>query len=175
MAQFPGISLIGNWLTEANLVPLAVAVIAVFLLMSSLRRKQKASGRETVAPAVPREHGESGSRADMRRDIDALLVELQELSRKISADIDMRFAKLEVVIQAADRRIAALSRLTRQGGSSGEQKPRSGSDLDDRHAVVYELADAGHPVLDIARELGKTPGEVELILNLRKQADASPS
>ena len=106
----------------------------------------------------------------LRHDLEVLIGELQDLSRKISADIDTRFTKLETVMRDADRRIAVLNRLSR--GMSEQEANRSGHTLegDIRYAVVYELADAGFSPIDIARDLGKTPGEVELILNLRRTA-----
>ena len=100
---------------------------------------------------------------------DELLVELQELSRRTSAEIDTRFAKLEAAMHDADRRIAVLNRLARQ---VAESQPSTGAGGDPRHTVIYELADAGFTPVEIARELGKTPGEVELILNLRRQASS---
>ena len=117
----------------------------------------------------------------MRRDLEALMVELQELSRKISAEIDTRFVKLEAAMRDADRRIAVLNRLSRgqEAGPVADALPTGdsapGVEADSRHQVVYELADAGFGPVEIARDLGKTPGEVELILNLRgRGAPARP-
>ena len=173
-----------NFLSDSSLVPLAISMIAIFLLMRSLRRKQASSATSRMRPGS----GDAGSvfrQPDpaVRRDMDALLVELQELSRKISADIDLRFAKLEAVIADADRRIAALKRLVDEAdrsttqGSSPSKLDATVPTPEDRYGIVYELADQGKSPIDIARDLGKTPGEVELILNLRKQAShaAPPS
>jgi hypothetical protein len=96
------------------------------------------------------------------------MVELQELSRRIGAEIDTRFAKLEAAMRDADRRIAVLNRLSGMAGDVGKDVAERNRG-DRRHAVIYELADAGFSSVDIARDLGKTPGEVELILNLRKE------
>jgi hypothetical protein len=168
-------SLLGNWLNDAGLAPLAVAIVALILLMSPLRRRrqQQQQLRMSARPAP----GPSADRhPELRRDVDTLLVELEELSRRISADIDMRFAKLESAIHDADRRIAALSRLARQSEQPdrGPVPETARSAADQRHAAVYELADSGLASVEIARELGKTPGEVELILNLRKSAPSAP-
>src|SRR5687767_8058912 len=133
--------------------------------MSSMRRRKR-KDPAISKPARPIA-GKTVSAAPIRRDMDLLMVELQELSRRISAEIDTRFAKLEAAIRDADRRIAVLNRLSR----SAADRPDDGmkSDFDARHGVVYELADAGFSPIEIARDLGKTPGEIELILNLRKQ------
>ena len=44
--------------------------------------------------------------------------------------------------------------------------------IDPRHAQIYALADQGHGPRDIARELGRPTGEIELILALRPQQPA---
>lgn len=101
------------------------------------------------------------------------MVELEEFSRSVSAQIDMRFAKLETAIQDADRRITALNRLTRRLAERNGQPAPDTEAYDLRHEIVYELADAGLTPIEIARDTGKTPGEIELILNLRKQIDTA--
>jgi len=40
--------------------------------------------------------------------------------------------------------------------------------IDPMHQEIYRLADEGKPPTEIARQLGRTTGEVELILNLRR-------
>jgi hypothetical protein len=49
-------------------------------------------------------------------------------------------------------------------------------ETDDRHAAIYRLADGGLSPAQIGQEVGKTTGEVELILALRRakrEADKS--
>src|SRR6185436_3790958 len=132
-------------------------------------------GSPPPAP-VPKPRAEAtGSPHALRRDLDDLLAELQELSRRITGEIDTRFAKLEAAMKDADRRIAVLNRLARDGASNGAHSPvprvaaakaspskgdggsREGQDV--RHTVIYELSDAGFTPVEIARDLGRTPGE----------------
>lgn len=159
-----------------RLLLIGAAIIGMFFMMASMRRWQQRAQRPRREP-VPQPRPQSMER-EMRRDLESLMVELQELSRKISAEIDTRFVKLETAIRDADRRIATLNRLARgqetasfadlpAASSAGEFDP--GVAADTRHQVVYELADAGFSPVEIARDLGKTPGEVELILNLRRK------
>ncbi len=169
--RWPLEPLLTSFLSNESLVPLAVLAVAAFLLMLSLRRRLGRRGWEPPedtpvrrAPSVPQ--GE----ARIRRDMEELLVELQDLSRKISAEIDTRFAKLEAVLRDADRRIAVLNRLSRETSAKAGGPVAEPESHEARHAVVYELADAGFSPVEIARDLGRTPGEVELILNLRKNA-----
>lgn len=161
--------LLSGFFSAQSLVPLVLAIIAVYLLLRRRPRRydqaKRASPQREPPPPAPRQ--------ELRRDLDELLVELQETSRRISAEVDMRFAKLEAVIRDADRRIAVLNRLERQLAEKTGETPAEPADPDARHAVVYELADAGFSPIEIARDLGKTPGEVELILNLRKRREAA--
>ena len=164
---------LSEWFSNGSLVPLALVIIVIYLLMSSYRRRQRTrsnAAQEGVSP--PTRSSPMPGRGDIRRDVDALLVELQELSRRISAEIDVRFAKLEVAMRDADRRIAALNRLAHLGERPQPTEPKDANEGQDiRHVIVYELADQGYSSVEIAKDLGKTPGEVELILNLRHPSD----
>ncbi len=115
------------------------------------------------------------------------MLELDQLSRQIHGRIDTKLARLEAVIRDADQRIDRLSRLIRttQGESAQEfTLDREGPDeahsarsdiVDDRHAPIYELADSGKSPVEIAREVGQTTGEVELILALKRAAENKSS
>ncbi len=50
-------------------------------------------------------------------------------------------------------------------GAKGQASADGG---DVRYTRVYQLADQGLPLVEIARQTGQTTGEIELILNLRK-------
>lgn len=164
---------LGVQLSSEGMVALAFALLAAGLLMSSLRRRlQRRSQQEMRSSAQRSAPAPRSEQQQLRRDLESLLVELQELSRKISAQIDTRFAKLETVIRDADRRIAVLERLNRQADPRTGTIPRETPISDIRHSAVYELADTGMIPVDIAKELGKTPGEVELILNLRNKSES---
>ncbi len=165
-----------------NYALLLGVVLLVFFMMRLTARKQRQSGptaqrhaRDHVAK-LKEEHAMKG---DMRE----LMVELQDLSRDINAQIDTRFAKLETSIRAADERIDLLERLLRAADGrptidtvvSGDdvashlppEQPQAGRP-DPPHARIYDLADGGRNSIQIAQQTGKTPGEIELILSLRK-------
>jgi len=169
----PTVAFWNNVFSNYSLVPFAVGLIAIFFFMKSFKRRMQNIGQANNRGSSLREPPSRGPEAGFRADLEQLLVELQELSRRISAEIDTRFAKLEASIRDADRRIAVLNRLTRQLENKKMDSDDPGvSGYDARHAVVYELADAGFSPVEIAKDLGKTPGEVELILNLRKQKES---
>lgn len=169
------LSIFGDLFNTAQLIPLAIVlVIVTYLMMAARRKHQQRYLDQNEDRPLQRDppSAEAGSKQQLRRDLESLLAELQDLSRKISAQIDTRFAKLEAAIRDADRRIATLNRLSRSGGKTDTPDATSTGAMPvvNGHEVVYELADAGKTAVEIARELGKTPGEVELILNLRGKA-----
>ncbi len=108
----------------------------------------------------------------VEREMSNLLVELSEMSRQISAQLDTRAAKLDLLIREADEKIAALKGLS---GGSAVESPRPPAmrlvqppvEVDRRDAEIYALADRGQPASEIARQLNRPAGEVELILALR--------
>jgi hypothetical protein len=115
--------------------------------------------------------------------MEELTVQLQQVARQINSQIDTRFAKLEACIGDADQRIERLERLLRRAGghegvdvtvsdqptsAPGQTPDRDSIRIDPMHREIYRLADEGKPPPEIARQLGRTTGEVELILNLRR-------
>lgn len=119
------------------------------------------------------------------RQMQNLLVELSEMARQITAQLDTRTQKLLMLIQDADERIAALQKIDRtpapvrqtiptQSWSAAVEPPAAvelpPEPVDEQHQQVYTLADDGRNATDIARELNRPRGEVELILALRPTA-----
>ena len=119
----------------------------------------------------------------IRSDVDAMLVQVQDITREMNAQLDTKFCKLDRVIRDADERIARLDRLVRtsqgrpacdvtvgQGGDepTGANLGRASDERGRRHAQVYQLADAGLSAVEIAERTGRTAGEIELILALRR-------
>lgn len=171
----PCFALAAGAFNSDSLIPLGIALLAMFLLMNSMRRRQRDAAKRFEQPAPVRPPPITrAEEVELRRDMESLLGELQELSRRISADIDTRYAKLEAVIRDADRRIAVLNRLARRRGERDGKQPDGDAGFDVRHDVVYELSDAGFTAVEIAKDLGKTTGEIELILKLRPKAADKP-
>ncbi len=109
----------------------------------------------------------------VEREMSNLLVELSEMVRQLTSQLDTRTAKLEVLIQEAEQKIAQLRQLTSTTAATKEEAslaPASPSQVEDpRYAEVYAMADEGQTVLEIAQKLGRPQGEVELILALRSR------
>lgn len=114
----------------------------------------------------------------VERQMQSLLVELSEMSRQISGQLDTRAAKLEILIKEADEKIAAMKPAGAAAPPPATAEfaipPETPSikptePLDPRHAMVYALADQGRTAHEIANEIGRPSGEVELILALRQR------
>lgn len=163
-------------------IAIAVGILAVvYVTFVRPLRKKKEKG-------PPERTGGYLSLAQQRaveRDMSNLLVELSEMARQMTAQLDTRSAKLELLIKDADERIRTLraagpgpTDLAAADALDGviaeakalrepllnEQKP------DPRHAQVYDLADQGLTPPEIARQLDRPSGEIELILALRAEA-----
>jgi len=112
----------------------------------------------------------------VEREMSNLLVELSDMARQITGQLDTRSAKLEALMQDADKKIAELKRLSSSqrielNSNSVITRPITQSMSvpanDPRYTAIYSLADAGRSPQEIAHELDRPRGEVELILALR--------
>ena len=154
----------------------AMLLISTRRRMRAARNSPKTYAREQLARLRDEEA--------VVQNMEELTVQLEEVSRRIQAQLDTKFAKLEAVIRDADDRIERLGRLTRAGdgqptidvtvgddGEAADPTPTDGDDRrqgDHRHRSIFEAADAGRTPLEIAQETGQSTGEIELILALRK-------
>jgi DNA-binding NarL/FixJ family response regulator len=156
------------------------ALVYLIVLRPMMRGGRK---RDPLAQ-TPARTGLAQQRA-VERDMQALLVEYEQMIRNMTAGLDTRAARLEALLHEADEKIAAL-RTTTGGPACGPargpgaeaphatqdvkpdaQTPTKPPDQDPRHAEVYALADQGLSATDVARRLGRPNGEIELILALR--------
>jgi hypothetical protein len=156
------------------------------LYLSVLRPMMRGKKNKDPLEQQPLRIGLAQQRA-IERDMQNLLLEYEKMIRNMTAGVDTRAAKLEVLIKEADEKLAAL-RAAGAGGENGSTTPSSPaptvpdvvgeprsletrevqpSGPDPRHAEVYALADQGLSAREVARRLGRPNGEIELILALR--------
>lgn len=166
-------------MSSSQIVILTLIVMTTALLLLSTRRRVAKSRRNADVPFTKRYSQLQDQRA-ATRDVSAIMIELDHLARQIHGQIDTRFAKLEAVIRDADKRIATLSQLAQNAqsppaldvtlDSESPQLTATTSDQEavDKHGAIYRLADSGRSAMEIANEIESTPGEIELILALRK-------
>ncbi|HBS28705.1 MAG TPA: hypothetical protein DEB06_04470 [Phycisphaerales bacterium] len=110
--------------------------------------------------------------SDERRELEALMSDVRELTRLCAAQIDARTAKLERLVERAEGVASRLEGAPARTGSarieSRRVTPSSGEPPPDPLAErVYALADAGRSPVEIASELSEHVGKVELVLALR--------
>src|SRR5438067_12072098 len=86
---------------------LIIAVGGIALLYVLLRPKNKRPDPLTAVPKFS-----LSRQRDVEHQMQNLLVELSEMSRQITAQLDTRAAKLELLIREADEKLAALRSAT---------------------------------------------------------------
>jgi hypothetical protein len=174
----PGLGDAGG-ITPTQIILLVMAIVALTLLMLSTRRRIVDLRRRSGADSARERYSGLQKEAEAKHDVEQVMLELEKLSRQIHGRIDTKLARLETLIRDADQRIERLSRLAEApGGGAGLEvtldheeprpTPKTGEVGEDWHAAVYRAADGGMSAVQIAQEVGRTTGEVELLLALRK-------
>ena len=174
------------------------AMVTLALMMMLRKRKQRQAEQPTAREQLER----LKQKQAMRGDLEHLMVELEQLTRRFSAQLDAKSLQLEKLIDQADRRIDELKRL--QGESPGEsgypgESSRFSESPEGSHTFnadespeltshsssvsgddalvrqVYALADSGHDASAIAQQLNEHIGKIELMLALRNTQDGGES
>lgn len=164
-------------LSEKNapwlIIGVGVFIMTYIIIRPFMRRKNDPMDKPAFGRSLSQQR-------TVERQMESLLVELSEMTRQMSAQLDNRSAKLEILLKEADERIVQLRRLQQNAvPASPAQTPAFEapvepvaapmSEPDPAHAEVYALADQGRSVSEIATGLSRPSGEIELILALRQQ------
>lgn len=149
----------------------------------------RAKGKKDPLSRKPVPFGVSQQR-QIERDISNLMVEMLQTAQQMTAQLDTRATRLELLLKEADEKLAALKRtttpvsppptpstpLTDMSATAAPpattplpESDKPESPPDPRHGEIYALADQGRSPIEIARHLNRPNGEVELILALRPQ------
>ncbi len=162
--------------TQIVLLAMFAAVLTIIMIGTRNRiRTNMQAPRQTAR----KRWNEANDRRQSLREVEDVMVELDQVARQVHGQLDTRFAKLETIIRDADGRIAKLERLLQAADGAPtldvvleEARPDEPDPTPvmetGPHADVYRLVDAGMSEIEIAQETGKTTGEIELILALRK-------
>jgi hypothetical protein len=171
----------------------AFALIAIgglaLVYMMVLRPKARSAKRRDPLATSPGQRQSLAAERSAERQMQSLVLELEQLSRQMGSQLDTKAAKLQQLIDDADdaaKRLQAAVQEARQAPAvdrdrAGElagvlaeavtagRSGRTDSGLAglDRHRDIYALADEGKAVPEIARRTNRPAGEVELILALR--------
>jgi len=134
--------------------------------------RSERTGREVARPGLTSTAGHDR--------LERLMTDAEELTRRLAAVLDNKAARIEVLIEQADERLAALERAqeraepeaqpapARPGLSLTEESAPAAPAVDPLHRKVYDMADRGMTPVDIARQIDRPTGQVELILALRR-------
>jgi hypothetical protein len=153
-------------ITKWAAIGLAIFTIMYVVIRPWFRKKDPLS----KAPA----YASLAQQRSVEREMQNVLVELSNMSRQITAQLDTRAAKLEALIREADEKIAAMQSASASPAPMSPalspliDVPDSRAPSDPRHAQVYALADEGRNSMEIAQQLNRPSGEIELILALRR-------
>lgn len=160
-----------------DLIPAgAITMVAAGLLLHYRKKSAKLSHNRLT----PHEQLDKNRRMrGVRGDLEDVMVEIEQLAKRFSTQLDAKTIELEDLIQLADQRIARLEQLMEQQGQAApsnpsletnakpEPEPEPELPADPLARSVYQLSDEGIEPTDIARQLGEHIGKVELILALR--------
>ncbi|MFT3785728.1 MAG: hypothetical protein QM770_06115 [Tepidisphaeraceae bacterium] len=173
-----------------SVLMLAAGAFMLYIVMRQWMRKKKP---DPLASA-PSSRMSLKQQKAVERDMQNLLVELHDMARQMTAQIETRVSKLEILLSEADEKIARLEAL---GSSSADSvtKPQAAETPDtpidrpamrlarppepnieapdDRYAEVYRLNDQGLDARAISQKLSRPAGEIELILALRPRPRAA--
>jgi len=162
-------------------------VILVMLMVRMLRRNLRKNA--PMQAGTPRERiDRMRAEASARPPTETYQAEAEELTRRLAAILDNKAARIELLIEEADERLARLDRATlgvdvrtrpvehdagafRAQTSEPVAAPSMHSQphADPTQRQIYELADTGLNPVEIAQRLDQPIGQVELILNLRRR------
>ncbi len=182
-----------------------VLIVGGFTLLGYFYLRSRGVRRRDPLSRAPKQVATATDLARHRateRQLESLLVDLEQMSRQISAQLDTRAARLEALLAEADEKIAALDRAAGRGDGNGlnhgSHRPLHGVEVrgvatspmslyaagppvgpepsnlapppdgvDRTTAKIYAMADEGRPAAQIAHDIHRPQGEVELILALR--------
>jgi len=133
-----------------------IVVLLVWLVFVGRKRFQQAPRGNVVTDRV------LDQRQKLQHAMEQLQVNLMEFGRDAEARLDTKIRTLSQLIQDADERIKRMEQLT------GAAPSRADGEVPPLHKEIYRLADEGLDKVEIARRTSSTPGEVELILGLRR-------
>ena len=96
LLQFPNLDPTTRWL-----MIIAAVLTILYAVMRPSRRKKDPLTRSNASPTL-------ASQRQVERDMNNLLVELSEMARQITGQLDTRAAKLQLLIAEADQKLAQL-------------------------------------------------------------------
>jgi hypothetical protein len=179
----------------ALFISMAAIIFAARRWRSNVLKKRRQAEGSPISPRLPTAPTQNSlSVREVTMEVHALVADLEETSRRAAAQIQNRCAKLEILIAEADEKIRTLTALTSGTtptipppeiatppssnaaqllGRLRQERGAPEPEEDPVYKGIYALADQGRSAREIGQELGRQPGEIELILALRRRQHAS--
>ncbi len=151
---------------------LLVGGIALIIAWMMFRLRSKQRNRPTTASPkeiLERHHQARG----LQGQLEDLMIEVEDLTKRFSLQLDAKARRLEHLLSEADQRIAELRNAENNWPENLKQPlnqtppPPPPLPEDPLAESVYRLADTGLDAHTIAMQLDEHVGKVELILALR--------
>jgi hypothetical protein len=186
------------WLLADNTTSALFIAGALLIALVLLRRTSKSlagdRSRQRFAPSEqssPAEPARAAHNLDAPGSLARWEVEMHELARDLSAQLDSKMRVLQELLRASEEERARLeAALQRASGVAGNGDlrgvehdaaerdcPPTGIGKSDgeslRYEPIYALADEGYSCAAISEQTGHPIGEVELILSLRGSNERS--
>lgn len=102
---------VGNAQDGMFMVVIVLCATTVMLMMLRRRQFRTATGRDLAREQMARLRDQR----EIRGSMDDLMLQLEDLQRRINAQLDTKFVKLETIIRDADDRIARLQGVPEPG------------------------------------------------------------
>lgn len=113
-------------LLDNGMVQLLAMLCLVMLSVAMLRRSQQhsATRRDLTREQLARLRDQK----QIRDSLDDLLAQIEEVTRRVNAQLDTKFVKLETILRDADDRIAQLRKLQRRNAESARPAAETTAD-----------------------------------------------
>jgi len=169
---------------------LILSGVALLVIAINWGNKQKADADSPPPPPLLSDTSYENS-VKLQKALTELVNELHTLSRDVTLDMEQKLSELKELLQLADTKLEELS-AKETGGHNADGAPHEWSvdndggarlydhepqivpsDADavpsssNRYQQIYDMADEGLPIDDIARSMEMGKGEIQLILSLR--------
>ena len=174
------IMLVGSVISGSQTISIVLVLGATAAMLIATRRKMR-EARNSPKTYAREQISRIREERELGNQINLAMLELEKTAREVNAQIETKLVKLDTLIRHADARIDKLERLIRQSQGepvvdvivndkvSSESQPDGSVRVtpDNLRTLVFQLADAGRSVADIARQVSRPAGEIELLLRLR--------
>lgn len=160
---------------EGSIFVVLMASTAAFIVFMVLRSREKTKNTGHFQSAVSRPS--SASYDKIRNELEGLFVQIEEAASSYVAKLDTKIKLAQGLLSEIERQKAEiqelLARAQRAKSGAAASRASAGDEgageadvrpLNPLHRRVFELREKNKTPLEIAKEVGLTEGEVELIL-----------